>query len=419
MHVVLMTLGSAGDIHPFVRIGSELRERGHDVTLVTSDVFRPIAETAGFRFLSIASQQEHAEVSANSGLWKPRRGMAVFVRAVILAFMRRQYAILKECADAGRCDVVIATAPCVGARIAQENLRLNLITAHLAPFYFRSVYRNRKLPGVAIPDWAPRGLKHALFRLGDFLGDVAFGGEINDFRAELGLRPVHRIFWDWWNSPQLVLGLFPAWFAPPQPDWPRQTHLAGFPFYDDARDKSLTPELEEFLNSGEPPIVFTPGTEMAHGVEFFETSLAVVQQLKRRAIFLSRFVQQLPPNLPAEVRGFSYVPFSQLLPRCAAIVQHGGIGTTSYALAAGIPQLVMPMGFDQPDNAFRVEQLGTGLTVLPRTYSVQRVTSLLETLLQSPRIRDRCRMVAGRLADGNGLQSACEQIERVASPLAR
>jgi UDP:flavonoid glycosyltransferase YjiC (YdhE family) len=171
--------------------------------------------------------------------------------------------------------------------------------------------------------------------------------------------------------------------------------------------------MEEFLRSGPAPIVFTAGTAMVHGKRFFVESLRATQSLGARAIFLSQFRDQLPKSLPLEVIAADFVPLGGLLQRAAAVVHHGGIGTTAQALAAGIPQLIVPMSFDQPDNAHRVEQLGVGRSVRPRNYSAERAAELLESLTADTGVSLRCEEVAIRCAGTDALRIAGDEIERL------
>src|SRR5262249_28459461 len=157
-------------------------------------------------------------------------------------------------------------------------------------------------------------------------------------------------------SPELTLAMFSPVLGGVQPDWPPNSQLTGFPFYD-GLSAALNPKLAAFLDGGQPPIVFTLGSAavMAAG-EFYTESLRAAQRLGNRAILVTR---RDPGNVPAGplpdgVAVFEYAPFSALFPRAAAIVHQGGIGTTGQALRAGRPMLVVPFGFDQPDNADRV-----------------------------------------------------------------
>jgi UDP:flavonoid glycosyltransferase YjiC (YdhE family) len=191
--------------------------------------------------------------------------------------------------------------------------------------------------------------------------------------------------------------------------------LAGFlPIDVEGQEAGLSEDLEAFLRYGSPPIVFTAGTAMAHGRRFFAESLEAAQRLGRRAILLTQYGEQLPGDLPPGVMAVDFVSLPKLLPRVAALVHHGGIGTTIQALSAGVPQLVVPMSFDQPDNAHRVEQLGVGRVLRPREYVGGRVAAVLGELLVDPRIAARCEEVARWCRAANGARVACDEIERLA-----
>jgi UDP:flavonoid glycosyltransferase YjiC (YdhE family) len=406
-----MPIGSAGDIYPYVRLGAELSKRGHQIVLAANEIFSPLAETEGFAFVPLGSREEYEQIVGDPMLWDKRRGGLTFVRQIILPFMRRQFEVIKERVVGGDCDVVVAAGQAIGARIAQEKLKVPLATVHLSPYFFRSAHRNRRVPGFMIPDILPPSWKRAMFRAADFAGDWAFGGEVNAFRGELGLPQANAIFWDWWNSPQLILAMFPEWFAAPQPDWPSQTKHTGFPLFDPASQGMLSTEVTAFLEASDRPIVFTPGTAMSRGIDFFATSLEAVKTLGRRAIFVSQFPEQMPAELPKSVFACHYAPFGQLLPRAAAIVHHGGIGTISQAMVAGIPQLVRPVGFDQAENASRLEELNIGAALSPRRYSVSKLVPMLRQLLNSPSVRSGCLDVANRFPEAGHLKSACQEIE--------
>jgi UDP:flavonoid glycosyltransferase YjiC (YdhE family) len=260
----------------------------------------------------------------------------------------------------------------------------------------------------------PRWFKRFQFRLANrLLIEPLVAREVNRFRQELGLARERSVFFfgDWWHSPQKVLGLFPDWYAPPQPDWPASTVLTGFPLWDESGLTEMPPALGSFLDSGTPPIVFAPGSAMKHGHDFFAAAAQACQQLGRRGILLTRYAEQIPAKLPEGVRHFEFVPFSLLLPRAAALVHHGGIGTASQALAAGVPQLVMPMAHDQPDNAARLRRLGVATSLPPAKFVAASVARELGTLLNSPRTLECCRQVASRFATQGGIGRACDEIE--------
>lgn len=415
MHVLLTPLGTVGDVHPFLGLGAELKARGHRVTLITSGAFATAAAREGLEFCDVMPVAEYEAALGDRKLWDPVRAFWAFYRLGIAPLLRRFYEAVAEQATPGE-TVVVAPGHALGARIACEKLRLPLVTCHLAPFQFRSAYQNRRLAGVTLPDWMPAGLKRQALRLGDWLSDRVVGPEVNGLRAELGLRPARRIVWEWWNSPRLILALFPAWFAAPQPDWPRQTRLLGFPLYDSAAATAVPYEVEQFVADGPAPIVFTPGTAMAQGETFFGTSVVVCRRLGCRGLLVTRFADQLPPRLPTGVMAAPFVPFAWLLPRAAALVHHGGIGSSSQALAAGIPQLVRPMSMDQPDNAYRLCRLGVAASLRPAAYRERSAARALDRLLHAPAVRQQCRHWAELLHQPAALRLAADQIERLREP---
>jgi UDP:flavonoid glycosyltransferase YjiC (YdhE family) len=220
------------------------------------------------------------------------------------------------------------------------------------------------------------------------------------------------------HSPLATIGLFPDWFAAPQPDWPSQTHLTGFIFHDKrAADEQLSQDVLDFLAAGDPPIVFTPGTAMKHGAQFFEASIQACQMLGRRGILLTQYKDQLPSTLPEDIRHFDYLPFSLVLPRAAALVHHGGIGTIAPALAAGIPQVIRPMTHDQPDNALRLQLLGTGVSISPKDYTAQTVAEKLNRLLSSADVLARRKEYAQRIDPQKSLQETCDLLENLSHSL--
>lgn len=248
----------------------------------------------------------------------------------------------------------------------------------------------------------PSRVKRALWWMMDKgFYDPLFTQPFNRFRAKLGLPQVERIFQSWIHEADCVVGLFTQWFAPPQSDWPSNVALTGFPLYDHGTQQALSSSISAFLEAGAPPVVFSAGTATATAGEFFKTSIAAAQQVGMRAIVLSHFSEQIPAQLPDNVLHAAYAPFGALLPRASVFVHHGGIGSTSQALRAGVPQLIRPVAYDQFDNAQRTVQLGVGRELLPKHYSVGNVATSLRMLMQDGAIHEQCRVIAERFAHQN------------------
>ncbi len=413
MKVLCVTIGSAGDVHPFVGIGIELARRGHDVTVVTNGHFRPLVESVGLRFIELGAAETYREGIKDPDLWHRTRGFKKVITWGVLPLVKPTYEIIAREALPGG-TVLVGSTLSLGVRVAQEKLGLPTVMVHLAPSVFRSLVDPPRLPGLFMPKWLPMFLKRGLMSLGDnFVIDPIIGPSINPLLNELGLPPARGFFNQWWHSPDRVLGLFPEWFAPIPSDWPAQLRLTGFPLYDEAGVSPIDEGLAKFLDAGEPPIAFTAGTAMLHGQDFFRVSIAAARKLGRRALLLTRHPEQLPAELPEGVRHVHYAPFSALLPRCATLVHHGGIGTTSQALQAGVPQLIYEMAHDQPDNAARVMRLGVGDAIRPIFYRTGTVAKKLQRLLADPSIKANCVKVKMQFIGTHPLQKTCDEIEAV------
>jgi UDP:flavonoid glycosyltransferase YjiC (YdhE family) len=418
MHHLLITIGSHGDTHPFVGLGTRLRNRGHRVTLAANGLFAPLIEKAGLEFVELGTAEEYLQALQEPDLWHPIKGFKTVFETGVLPLMPRTYELIERHAMPGE-TVLTAHAIAFGARIAHEKLGFPLATIHLAPAVLRS---DREPPIFAasgmmrhMPAWVNRLLYRYVF---DALAvDPVLARPINAFRAEVGLPAsprAKRIIDQWWNSPQLVVGLFPQWFAPLASDLPPQMRLVGFPLYDERGVEALPARLESFLEAGEPPIAFTFGSAMTHAASELAASAAACRLAGRRGLLLTRHREQVPTDLPNGVIHVDYAPFSELLPCCAALVHHGGIGTTSQALAAGVPQLIVPFAHDQHDNADRVRRLGCGAEMRPRHYrAAAKVAAVLGKLLGDAKVPARCREVAAWFKGRDPLGEACDLIEEL------
>ena len=413
MNALLIAIGSHGDVHPFLGIGSALRARGHDVTVVTNSHFEPLVRKVGLGFASVGTAEEYRTLAANPDLWHPTRGFQYLMEKTLL-LVRPVYDAIVERYVPGE-TVVAASTLAFGARVAQDERGIPTASIHLQPSILRTVYDTPRIAGSPMRAWQPRWLKRAIWKFADvaFI-DRILGGGINAFRAEKKLAPVKGVMDRWWNSPQRVIGLFPEWFGPRQPDWPAQLRLTGFPLYDERDVQPLGEDLLKFLDAGDKPIAFTPGSAMWHARPFFDAAAEACRVLGRRGVLLTRHKADVPPSLPPGVIHVDFAPFSQLLPRCAAVVHHGGVGTLSQGLHAGVPHLVAAMAHDQPDNAERLERLGVGRWVWWDRLTGKRAAEKLRELLESDDVARACREVRARFDGARPLEDGCVMLEELA-----
>jgi rhamnosyltransferase subunit B len=403
MTVLLLTIGSAGDVLPFIGIGQALRARGHRVQVIVNPHFGDLVQRAGLEFIPLGTAADFDALKANPDLWHRRRAFPLVMKSIGQSLDQVYRAVMDHYVPGD--TVIAASSLALGARVAQDQFDLPLATVHLAPAVFASAYAPPRLPGVWMPGWLPVWARRAMFDVGHrTVVDRMIRPVLNEFRAGHGLPPVHHVLKDWWNSPRRVIGLWPDWYAPPQPDWPANTVLCGFPLYDAADTTPMPAELCRFLDQGEKPIVFTPGTAMHHAQQFFAAAADACQQLGRRGILLTRHRAHLPPALPPTVLHVEYAPLSRLLPRAAAIVHHGGIGTSAQAMASGVPQVVCPFSFDQVDNARRLEELGVA-------YTSRNLGSSLNAVLSNKSIHEKLARVAQRLSARVAVMEAARTLE--------
>lgn len=388
MKILLVTFGSRGDLNPFLGLGLALKKRGTDVTLITWDIHEEIIKREGLNFIAAGGSYYQEMLKMDSADWyHPLKGMQLVSKYIFLGMMRPTYDILKQFDP--QSTLIVSHPIAFGARIAAEKLNMPLVSICLQPsmlwseqqpVYTSSTFVNK----------LPLFLRRNLLKLIDkYFLDRLYMPELNKFRAELGLKKVNKILSSWSVSPDRIIGFFPEWFANAS-DWPAQTKLAGFTLYDEEADKPLSPELQQFLAAGDAPLVFTYGSMMKQGHEFFAASIAAVQKLGCRAILLTQTPEQLPAFSSDKIMHVSYVPFRKLLPQVAGLIHHGGIGTTMQAIAAGIPQMIVPLLFDQPDNAERVVKLGLGISVPREKYSVENAMQNLQRLMQCEKIKKSC-----------------------------
>jgi UDP:flavonoid glycosyltransferase YjiC (YdhE family) len=413
LRILLPAIGSSGDVHPVIGIGRALRARGHSVTVVTNQLFSgQIRESGlGFEMLGTAAQAER--LMNDSRLWSLRQGFKSIVEGALLPLIRPLYEIIRQQSDSS--TVVAATTLCLGARVAQEKLGIPTATIHLQPSVFRSLVDSGRLGPFDLGPGRPRLYRQTVFWLLDAVYvDRLVGPYLNAFRSALGLAPVARIFGGYIHSPDLVLGLFPDWFAPPQVDWPRNTHLTGFILHDEGGEEKAHGEAEAFLRAGPPPLLVTPGSAARDRGRFFSATIGACAAAGVRAMLVTNHPRQLPDRLPPGMRAFSYLPFSRIMPGCAAVAYHGGIGTLAQGVRAGLPHLIVANAHDQPDNGQRIERLGLGLAVDQRRYGARRGALLLNELLSSADTRRRCRAFAGRIDSRASAERACALIEGLA-----
>jgi UDP:flavonoid glycosyltransferase YjiC (YdhE family) len=412
--VVLVALGSWSDVLPYLAIALGLRERGYQVILATSACHRAKVEALGVSYRSVRPDSDWvADPALMRRRSHPGLGLIRVARDWLLPALRETY---EDTAAAVEGADLLVSHPLAAyaARLVAEKRRVSWVSTMLVPLGFFSAYDDTALPLPAALS-APFRWLGPQFRA-SYLG---LGGRATRFlakpwyrlRAELNLPPAtdtNPLAAS--HSPDLVLALLSKVLADKQPDWPPQTVVTGFPVSPRAAGIGLPPELARFLDSGPPPLVFTLGTAVGSDAgRFYEVSLAAARDLGHRAVLVGSGEHERPAD-GSEAINLEYAPYAELFPRAAVVVHHSGIRTTGLAMRSGRPMLVMPRGWDQPDNVARAARLGVA-RVLPRhRYTASRFAAELRHLLGDA-YRERAWAVRNQLGQEDGVCAACDALE--------
>jgi UDP:flavonoid glycosyltransferase YjiC (YdhE family) len=409
MKVLIAAMGSHGDVLPIIAIGREMNVRGHEVVFFANPHFRDYVIDAGFRFVPIGTLDEYT--SNSSDFTKSNSKKSARSPRYIDICLDYYHAMRAEIV-AGQ-TITISSNPflCDAPHLLQEINGIKYVSIYIAPSAFWSNLKPARLtPHWGINADTPMLLKRAAWwAVNKFYLDPKFTKPLNKVRAELGLTPLTHMFHSWVYEADCALAMFPEWFGPPQVDWPVNAILTGFPL-DNKKHSPLSGQLAEFIEAGPAPVAFSIGTAKAKN--FFETSVAACRLAGVRGILISHFAEQIPKPLPADIMHVEYAPYEVLLPRLGAFVHHGGIGSTSQALRAGVPQLIRPVAYDQFDNSSRVVELGVARELLPEQYSARSVADALTRLISDDHMRKQCGTIAARFTatHNNAIQVACDAI---------
>ncbi|MCW1914264.1 glycosyltransferase [Luteolibacter sp. GHJ8] len=409
MRILIYAMGSAGDVHPFLGLGRALQARGHEVFVATSAFFEELVKRAGLEFRALGTVADFERVQGDPHIWHPRKALASVVKNAVDPSYEAILEIAKELHLPGQ-TVIVASSLAWGSFAARDLWGIPIVSVHLAPSLFVSEYRQPVLHGAPVPQNAPRWMKRTQWWAAGRVVDFLVLPGLNRFRKSVGLPPARNMLHSW-HSPDRVLALFPDWFGPPQPDWPQQTRITGFPMFDEAGIRDLPGDLADFLDGGEAPVIFTPGSAMDRGHSFFDEAVKALQMTGKRGILLSRFPDTIPSHLPEGIRHYPFVPFSQVLPRAAALVYHGGVGTCAQALQAGIPHLLQPMAHDQLDTLSRVRDLCVGDGLHPRQFKAKRIAAMLDRLIGDTALKQRAREIGTRFRVKEWMNESCRVIE--------
>lgn len=408
--IVLATIGSLGDLHPFLAVGKALQVRGASVLLAVPESYRAKTEAAGFEACTILPSFESlGDALGISPEEASRRIMSnpdFLFRHVMLPTLSESTRIL-DAACAG-ADMILGSMFATCAALVAEKRKIPFVPVLLQPLMFvsprdpprtRNFFLMARYPASGIGlAWNRVARKLVMMEM-----NRRYGARVDAVRAEHGLPPSDVApGFESENTPPLSLALYPRLLGPDDRETTRGAVFTGFTHFDSegGGPPVLDAETEAFLRNGEPPLAFTLGSLAVFSPgQFFKEARKVAALMGRRAILIGE-----PTGAPSDARIHSrpYAPYSLVFARCAAVIHQGGIGTTGQVLSSGKPHLVVPHMADQSDNGTRIERLGVGRMLPVRRFRADRAAALLGPLLADGRIAARAREVQALMGDYEG-----------------
>ncbi|MFO0857315.1 MAG: glycosyltransferase [Phycisphaerales bacterium] len=415
MRIVFTPVGSHGDIHPSIALARALNAApgGHEGIVVTNPYYQRVVEDAGVRFVALGERMELAEAAQTPGAMSGHFGSFKLLKRLVLPEIPNAAKDFEKIARELKPDGVIAHPLALAAPMVCEKLDIRWGGTALAPVSWLN-YRDQ--PVLSPWQHATPPLLQSKIALwgGGVLMRWVMDGPLNTVRREMGLPKAKDQFITLCKGGVVNLGLWSPIFRGPLEGDPATGVITGFPWFDVVKEQSGDLErLFKFLDAGEPPILFSLGTAAVHvSGQYYSAAAEACRILKKRGLLLVGKREYAPRTLPAGVEAFTYAPYSQVFPRCLAIVHHGGIGTTAQSLRAGRPLLITPMAHDQFDNAAKVKRLGVGLRVGHARATPEKLVQRLTHLLGDESFAKNAAAVAPKIAAEDGVGNAVRAMEK-------
>jgi UDP:flavonoid glycosyltransferase YjiC (YdhE family) len=416
MHITIVAVGSRGDVQPCVAVGLGLREAGYDVRLATHTIFAELVDRCGLGFAPIEGDPRQAMAGRSGQAWqKSGRNALRFLRGIRGltsrdGFRRSLSDIVEACRGT---DAILFTLLGAPAYHVAEMMGVPSLYLLLQP-----ITRSREHPSILAPA-LPLGSSYNwwthLISQGVFWRTVA--GPINHWRREsLGLPPVP--FWGpfdlvYERRTPFIYG-FSEIVVPRARDWPEWHHIAGYWFLGGTKSWSPPGDLVDFLTGGQKPIYVGFGSMSGRPARrLADLAIEAVTLAKQRAVMLGGWARAHERELPDHVFAIQSAPHEWLFPRVAAVVHHGGAGTTAAGLRAGVPSVITPFFGDQLYWGRRVYELGVGpQPILRSRLTAGHLAAAITQAVADASMKRRATALGGKIRGEDGVGRAVEIVSR-------
>ncbi len=416
MKLTLIALGSRGDVQPIVALGRGLLDAGYTVRVVTLESFEPIVRGQGLDFFPVSGD---AQALTNEMMLAGMKGNGLHLLSMYRGIMRTFGAITASyhaafAADALRdSDAILSQLPggFYGYDLA-EALRVPYIALSVIPQEITGAYPLSLLP---MQFSLGREYNRLTYYFGQQLAWHPFRKAINAFRHQLELPPAS--FW-WGNMRRMkrervpVIQGFSQHFIPTQPEWGNHVHTTGYWTLDES-DWEPSAALVKFLEGGDPPVFIGFGSMPVPAPE--ATTRLILEALQRsgkRGVLGAGWAKIGAVDLPETVFALDYAPYAWLFPRVAAIIHHGGSGTTGFALRSGVPSMVVPFTADQPFWGRRAHELGVGPVPIPFSkLTSDNLAAAIKSMTTDTKMRRKAIDLHDAMAAENGVPIAVKLVQ--------
>jgi sterol 3beta-glucosyltransferase len=413
MHITILTYGSRGDVEPFIALGKGLQRRGHSIRLAAPEIFKAAVSSQGLEYATLAGNPEQLvqDLVRKAG-WNPWRSVLVVSRYVLPLAESIFQGVRRACQGS---DAVIHSFLHTqsGHQVAGE-LDVPEISAQVMPVFSNTA----DFPGVTFPD-LPLGAVYR--RLTHALTTQVFhlGGRLLYYWARRlypYLPPLRRWPFSEGSGGSIpILYGFSRYVLPQPADWKAGRYVTGYWFLDPPEAWQPSVELSRFLDAGPPPVFIGFGSLI--GLDARKLTGMVLDALKasrqRGVLGMGWGSLQLQDDLPKDVYLLDEAPYGWLFPRMAAVVHHGGSGTTGAGLRAGVPNVTIPFIADQPFWSRRVVRLGAGPKPIPaRKLSAKALTEAILEAVGNDDMRLHAQSLGERIRGEEGVAQAVRIIEK-------
>lgn len=416
MRFVFSRWGSPGDVIPYTVVARHLAQRGHQVIFLGNEHYAGLLADSAVRFVPVGTTDDYVRLQTDGDVFDRRR------KSPEQIFEDHYYSHLEDffqftAAECRRDGGAVVVGGEVGSATAAERTGAPYVHMACSPAtspFLRSRYDplrpERVLPPVL--RWLARdgrrlavmyALNNLRRRRAPASGPAAIPADhpLGRLRAREGMSLTPALV------PQLALGLWPDWFASSQPDWPAYAMTTEFPF---PSAPAVAPRTAASVPNRH--VVVTTGSIAGSQSRFYAMVLDACALLKTPTVVVTPHRDQLPDCLPANIEWRAFAPFDELFADASLVIHHGGVGTAALAIAAGVPQIAVPMRGDQFDNGYRLERLGVARLLAMRGMTAPVLARIMSSMMRSRRVRAHCRDFQRRVGADAGAVSAADAIEK-------